>query len=64
MAEIVTESVTEEDVELPVCAMVGTELGAGDIVTVSALAQRLFLVRPQQKSYFSVLRDKLKWGER
>lgn len=28
MAEIVTESVTEEDVELPVCAMVGTELGA------------------------------------
>ncbi len=27
-------------------------------------AERLRLVRPQQKTYFSVLRDKLKWGER
>lgn len=43
---------------------VGVELTPGDRVTLAALPERLRLVRPQQKSYFSVLRDKLKWGER
>jgi len=43
---------------------VGVELCAGDRVKLAALAERLRLVRPRQKSYFSVLRDKLKWGER
>jgi NAD+ kinase len=43
---------------------VGVELAPGDRVALSALPERLRLVRPQQKSYFSVLRDKLKWGER
>jgi NAD+ kinase len=43
---------------------VGIELAPGDVVNAAAAAQRLLLVRPQQKSYFSVLRDKLKWGER
>jgi len=43
---------------------VGVELAPGDRVTLAALPERLRLVRPQQKSYFSVLRDKLKWGER
>ena len=39
------------------------ELHANDVVALSAAAKRLRLVRPQEKSYFSVLRDKLKWGE-
>src|SRR5271154_6563538 len=42
---------------------VGVELCSGDKVSLAALPERLRLVRPQQKSYFSVLRDKLKWGE-
>jgi NAD+ kinase len=43
---------------------VGVELAPGDRVSLAALPERLRLVRPRQKSYFSVLRDKLKWGER
>jgi NAD+ kinase len=43
---------------------VGIELARGDRVSVRAAAERLHLVRPQKKSYYSVLRDKLKWGER
>jgi NAD+ kinase len=43
---------------------VGVELLSGDRVGVVAAPERLRLVRPQQKTYFGVLRDKLKWGER
>jgi hypothetical protein len=35
-----------------------------DRVGVVAAPEKLRVVRPQQKTYFSVLRDKLKWGER
>ena len=43
---------------------VGVELKPGDLIKITAAPDRLRLVRPQKKSYFSVLRDKLKWGER
>ena len=43
---------------------VGVELASGDRVVITAATERLRLVRPPKKSYFSVLRDKLKWGER
>ena len=43
---------------------VGVELKPGDLIKITAAPDRLRLVRPQEKSYFSVLRDKLKWGER
>jgi NAD+ kinase len=54
----------EEPIYLTLDGQVGVELHPADVVTVAAAPERLRLVRPQQKSYFSVLRDKLKWGER
>ena len=54
----------EAPIYLTLDGQVGVELHASDVVSLSAATQRLRLVRPQQKTYFSVLRDKLKWGER
>ena len=51
-------------VYLTLDGQVGVELAAGDRIVVAAAPERLRLVRPQKKSYFSVLRDKLKWSER
>ncbi len=54
----------EAPIYLTLDGQVGVEMCAEDVVTLSAAAARLRLVRPQKKTYFSVLRDKLKWGER
>ncbi len=54
----------ETPIYLTVDGQVGVELQAKDVVSLNAAAEKLRLVRPQGKSYFSVLRDKLKWGER
>jgi NAD+ kinase len=54
----------EAPIYLTVDGQVGVELEANDVVALSAASERLRLVRPQEKTYFSVLRDKLKWGER
>jgi NAD+ kinase len=54
----------EAPIYLTVDGQVGVELHANDVVALSAAAQKLRLVRPKEKTYFSVLRDKLKWGER
>jgi NAD+ kinase len=54
----------ETPIYLTVDGQVGVELQANDVVSLNAAAEKLRLVRPQAKSYFSVLRDKLKWGER
>jgi len=42
----------------------GYQLQAGDDVRVCRAATRLRLIRPSTRSYFEVLREKLKWGER
>jgi NAD+ kinase len=42
----------------------GYRLQKGDVVTVRLSPQRLRLVKAQARSYFEVLREKLKWGER
>jgi NAD+ kinase len=54
----------DSPVHLTLDGQVGVELTPGDVVAVTASPQRLRLVRPQKKSYFAVLRDKLRWGER
>jgi NAD+ kinase len=42
----------------------GFQLQAGDEVTVRRADQPLRLLKPSTRSYFEVLRTKLKWGER
>jgi NAD kinase len=36
---------------------------AADVVRMRRAAERLRLIQPAQKSYFEILRSKLKWGE-
>ncbi len=42
----------------------GFELTVGDSVTIERAARPLRVVRAESRSYFAVLREKLKWGER
>jgi NAD+ kinase len=42
----------------------GFQLEAGDEIVVSRAPQLLRLIKPSTRSYFEVLRTKLKWGER
>jgi NAD+ kinase len=42
----------------------GYELQSGDQVKVCSAGLPLRLVRPSTRSYFEVLREKLKWGDR
>ena len=42
----------------------GLQLRAGDELRVGQAEQKLRLIRPSTRSYFEVLRCKLKWGER
>jgi NAD+ kinase len=42
----------------------GYQLQAGDDIRVCRADTALRLIRPSTRSYFSVLREKLKWGER
>jgi NAD+ kinase len=42
----------------------GFQLEEGDQITVSRAERPLRLIRPTTRSYFEVLREKLKWGQR
>jgi NAD+ kinase len=42
----------------------GFQLQAGDVITVGRASRPLRVLRPTTRSYFEVLRTKLKWGER
>jgi NAD+ kinase len=42
----------------------GFQLEAGDEIRIGRAAQTLRLIRSSTRSYFEVLREKLKWGER
>ena len=52
------------DVTLTCDGQVGCDLQAGDIVRVEQADRPLFLVKSRQEDYFTILRDKLKWGQR
>ena len=43
---------------------VGIELARGDHIVVRKAREKLYLVRPARKTYYEILRTKLKWGER
>ena len=55
---------TDQDVMLTLDGQVGFALKADDTVEVRQAAARTRLLRFPQKHFFSVLRTKLKWGER
>ena len=52
------------DVVLAVDGQPGPPIAAGDVVHVRRAGARIRLIRDPRKSYFEVLRAKLKWGER
>ena len=52
------------DVTLTCDGQVGCELQAGDLVKIEQAAQPFFLVKSRQEDYFTILREKLKWGQR
>jgi NAD+ kinase len=55
---------TDQDVMLTLDGQIGLALREHDTVEVGRAAARIRLVRFPQKHFFSVLRAKLKWGER
>jgi len=54
----------DEAVVLTLDGQVGIELMRGDHIVVRKAPERLRLVRAAKKTYFEILRNKLKWGER
>ena len=54
----------DEDSFLTVDGQVGGLLEPGDIVECTASKSEVLLVHPPDKTFFDVLRQKLKWGER
>jgi NAD+ kinase len=54
----------EDVVFLTLDGQIGIEVLRGDRVRIRKAAERLHLVRPARKTYFQILRNKLKWGER
>jgi NAD+ kinase len=55
---------TDQEVMLTIDGQVGVPLREGDVVEVGKAAGRVRLVRFPRTDFFSVLRTKLKWGER
>ena len=54
----------DEDAFLTVDGQVGGALEPGDAVECTASESEVLLVQPPDKTFFDVLRQKLKWGER
>ncbi len=54
----------DDSVFLTLDGQIGIELVQGDHIRVHKAQDKLLLVRPARKTYFEILRSKLKWGER
>ena len=54
----------DEPVYITLDGQIGFQLKPQDHVTITKSKSRVALVRPPSKTYFEVLRSKLKWGER
>jgi NAD+ kinase len=54
----------EEPVYITLDGQIGFQLKPKDRVSITKSNSRVSLVRPPSKTYFEVLRNKLKWGER
>src|SRR5580693_1824773 len=54
----------DDAVFLTLDGQVGIELKRGDHIVVKKAPEKLYLVRPARKTYYEILRNKLKWGER
>jgi len=54
----------DDPVYLTLDGQIGFELKAKDRVVISKSSNRVALIRPPSKTYFEVLRSKLRWGER
>ena len=54
----------DQEVMLTMDGQVGVPLREHDVVEVQKARARIRLVRFEQKDFFSVLRTKLRWGER
>ncbi len=52
-----------DSVFLTLDGQTGVPLQAGDRVRITRAAERLKLIHPPNKTYFEILRNKLKWGE-
>jgi NAD+ kinase len=54
----------DDAVFLTLDGQIGIELVRGDHIRLRKAAEKLLLVRPAIKTYYEILRSKLKWGER
>jgi NAD+ kinase len=57
-------SPAEDPLYITLDGQVGFELGPADRVTITKSSSKVRLVCPPQKTYFEILRNKLRWGER
>ncbi|HUJ31327.1 MAG TPA: NAD(+)/NADH kinase [Candidatus Acidoferrum sp.] len=55
---------SEDPVYLTLDGQTGLQLAPKDRVTITKSSSKVKLVRPQGKTYFEILRNKLRWGER
>lgn len=60
----VTFRAGDAPIYLTLDGQVGVELKPTDEIVIRRAEQKLRLLNPPKKSYFEILRDKLKWGER